>query len=125
VSRRHRALARDIEILLSCEYARPVSLTDLVGCLGASVYHLCRVFRAVTGSTMHQYRQRLRLRAALEAVTSRNVTITDVALDMGFPSHSQFTKAFRLEFGVLPSALRRSYRPLVGGAAPLPRPSAY
>jgi AraC-like DNA-binding protein len=115
VSPRHRALAREVEIMLSREYARRLSLVDLAGRLGTSVYHLCRVFRAVTGSTMHQYRQRLRLRAALEALTSGNVTITDIAVDLGFPSHSQFTMAFRLEFGVLPSTLRRSSQSLAGG----------
>jgi AraC-like DNA-binding protein len=107
VSSRHRVLARDIELVLSGEFARPLSLTDLAGRVGASVYHLCRVFRAVTGSTMHQYRRHLRLRAALEAVTGGDATITQIAVGLGFPSHSHFTNAFRGEFGVLPSALRR------------------
>ena len=107
VSSRHRALAREIELVLSGEFARPLSLTDLAGRVGASVYHLCRVFRAVTGSTMHQYRRRLRLRAALAAVTGGDATITEIAVGLGFPSHSYFTNAFRAEFGVLPSVLRR------------------
>lgn len=107
VSARHRALAREIELVLSGEFARPLSLTDLAGRVGASVYHLCRVFRAVTGSTMHQYRRRLRLRAALEAVTDGDATMTEIAVGLGFPSHSHFTIAFRAEFGVLPSVLRR------------------
>jgi AraC-like DNA-binding protein len=118
---RHRALARDVEVVLSAEFDRPLSLTDLARRVGTSVYHLCRVFRAVTGSTMHQYRQRLRLRAALEAVTGRGATLTQIAVSLGFPSHSHFTKAFRLEFGVLPSALRRSSRSLPGGTRAVPR----
>jgi AraC-like DNA-binding protein len=110
VSSRHRALARDVELVLSGELARPLSLTDLAGRVGASVYHLCRVFRAVTGSTMHEYRRRLRLRAALEAVTGGNATLTQIAIGLGFPSHSHFTNAFRVEFGVLPSILRHASR---------------
>jgi AraC-like DNA-binding protein len=108
VSSQHRVLARDVELVLSGDFARPLSLTDLAGRVGTSVYHLCRVFRAVTGSTMHQYRQRLRLRAALEVVTAGEATLTEIAVGLGFPSHSHFTKAFRVEFGVLPSVLRRS-----------------
>ena len=110
VSSHHRSLSRDVEVVLSGEFDQPLSLTDLARRVGASVYHLCRVFRAVTGSTMHQYRQRLRLRAALEAVTCGRATLTQIAVNLGFPSHSHFTRAFRLEFGVLPSALRRSSR---------------
>jgi AraC-like DNA-binding protein len=121
---RHRVLARDVEVVLSAEFDRPLSLTDLAGHVGASVYHLCRVFRAATGSTMHQYRQRLRLRAALEAVTSGDASLTEIAVGLGFPSHSHFTKAFRLEFGVLPSALRRSSRSLVGATTVVPRRTA-
>jgi AraC-like DNA-binding protein len=108
VSSRHRVLARDAEVVLSGEFDQPLSLTDLARRVGTSAYHLCRVFRAVTGSTMHQYRKRLRLRAALEAVTGGSATLTQIAVSLSFPSHSHFTKAFRLEFGVLPSALRRA-----------------
>ena len=107
VSSRHRALAREIELVLSGEFSRRLSLTDLAGRVGTSVYHLCRVFRTVTGSTMHQYRRRLRLRAALEAVAGGDATMTEIAVGLGFPSHSHFTNAFRAEFGVLPSVLRR------------------
>jgi AraC-like DNA-binding protein len=121
VSSRHRILARDVELVLSGEFARPLSLTDLAGRVGASVYHLCRVFRAVTGSTMHQYRQRLRLRAALEAVTGRDATLTQIAVGLGFPSHSHFTNAFRAEFGVLPSVLRRSSQSSRGRRGAPPR----
>jgi AraC-like DNA-binding protein len=124
VSAHHRMLARDVEVALSGEFDQPLSLTDLARRVGTSVYHLCRVFRAVTGSTMHQYRQRLRLRAALEAVTCGSATLTQVAVSLGFPSHSHFTKAFRIEFGILPSALRRSSRSLAGGTTAVPRPSA-
>jgi AraC-like DNA-binding protein len=121
VSSRHHVLARDIELILSGEFATPV-LADLAGRVGASVYHLCRVFRAVTRSTMHQYRRRLRLRAALEAVAGGDAPITEIAVGLGFPTHSHFTNAFRAEFGVLPSVLRRSSQSLRGGRSGPPRP---
>jgi AraC family transcriptional regulator len=110
VSSRHRRLVRNVELVLSGQFARPLSLRDLAGGVGASVYHLCRVFREVTGSTMHQYRRRLRLRAALEAVTCGDESLIQIAARLGFPSHSHFTRAFYLDFGVLPSVLRRFSR---------------
>jgi AraC-like DNA-binding protein len=115
ISSRHRDLVHDVELLLSGEFDQALSLANLARRVGTSVYHLCRVFRRVTGSTMHQYRQRLRLRAALEAVTRGQSTLTEVAVGLGFPSHSHFTNAFRLEFGILPSALRRLAPPPSGG----------
>jgi AraC-like DNA-binding protein len=105
---RHRDLVHDTERLLSRTCDASISLSALARHVGSSVYHLCRVFRRITGATMHQYRQQLRLRTALEAVTQRRATLTDIAVRVGFPSHSHFTKAFRREFGVLPSTLRRA-----------------
>jgi AraC-like DNA-binding protein len=105
---RHRDLVHDTERLLSRTCDASISLSALARQVGSSVYHLCRVFRRITGTTMHQYRQQLRLRTALEAVAERRATLTDIAVRFGFPSHSHFTKAFRREFGVLPSVLRRA-----------------
>lgn len=80
------------------------SLTEIAGSLGVSVFHLCRVFRRETGTTLHAYRNRLRLAAALELVPARRRDLTDVALALGFSSHSHFTASFRRQWGVTPSA---------------------
>jgi AraC family transcriptional regulator len=94
------------------------------------VFHLARVFKARTGFSLHAYRTQLRLRAALERVAprhgagpalrlrsgqaprrgsghgGRDVDLIDIALDLGFSSHSHFTEAFRRNFGTTPSAVR-------------------
>lgn len=80
-------------------------LEDLAALAGVSVYHLCRTFHARTGLTVHRYRNRLRLRAALARLAGP-VDLTELALDLGFSSHSHFTAAFRAEFGIPPSQVR-------------------
>jgi AraC family transcriptional regulator len=89
-------------------YDRHQPLEELAAGAGCSVYHLCRIFRRHTGLPVHRYRNRLRLRAALERLADPKVDLTGVALDVGFSSHSHFTAAFRAEFGVTPSQVRRS-----------------
>lgn len=79
------------------------TLSQVAGILGVSVFHLCRVFRRQTGTTLHAYRNRLRLAVALELVARRRRDLTDVALALGYSSHSHFTAAFRREYGVPPS----------------------
>jgi AraC-like DNA-binding protein len=49
---------------------------------------------------------RRRLRDALEMLLDTRESITRVALEHGFASHSHFTDAFRREFGVPPSRVR-------------------
>jgi AraC-like DNA-binding protein len=42
---------------------------------------------------------------ALELVPRRRRELTDVALALGYSSHSHFTAAFRREYGVTPTSL--------------------
>jgi AraC-like DNA-binding protein len=63
---------------------------------------LSRRFHEATGLTLHHYRAQLRLRAALELIEART-PLTEVALEVGYSSHSHFTEAFREAYGVPPS----------------------
>jgi AraC-like DNA-binding protein len=70
------------------------------------VFHLARTFKARTGFSLHGYRNQLRLRAALERLRDPKAALIDIALDLGFSSHSHFTETFRRNFGKTPSAVR-------------------
>lgn len=74
--------------------------------VGCSPYHLSRVFRRVTGRTLHGYLIQLRLRHSLWRVTYPESDLATVAFEHGFSSHSHFTAAFRRTFGQTPSKLR-------------------
>lgn len=103
---RHRATAHDIETILSGPTDEDLTLDRIARKVGLSTYHVCRLFHHVTGTKLHQYRLRFRLRAALAEVHGSNRSLTDIALNAGFSTHSHFTSAFRREFGMTPSHLR-------------------
>ena len=88
---------------LAVHYTESFSLHDIAGSLGCSPYYLCRAFRRGTGTTLHAYRERLRLRRALLEIDDRRGDLTGLALDLGYSSHSHFTAAFRRMFGRPPS----------------------
>jgi AraC-like DNA-binding protein len=69
-----------------------------------SPFQLSRAFHEVTGTTLHRYRGRLRLRASLEMIEA-GMPLIEVALALGYSSHSHFTQTFRTEFGAAPSRL--------------------
>jgi AraC family transcriptional regulator len=75
---------------------------------GSSLFHLCRLFRAGTGRTIHGYLNQLRLRASLAPVLDSTADLSQVALALGYSTHSHFTSAFRTEYGVTPSSLREA-----------------
>lgn len=97
--------ARD---LIARRFRDNLSLSDIAREVESSVFHLARVFKARTGFSMHAYRNQLRLRAALERLPDRAVDLIEIALDLGFSSHSHFTETFRRHFGGTPSTIRGS-----------------
>jgi AraC-like DNA-binding protein len=83
------------------------SLAELAAEVHYSPFHLTRMFRRRTGTTIHAFGRQLRLRRSLDDVLDGRLDLTDVALAHGFCSHSHFTREFRREFGRPPSEVRR------------------
>jgi AraC-like DNA-binding protein len=116
----HRALAEACRELLSRHVGEGLTLFDVAARVGASAFHLARVFRREAKMTLHTYLHQLRARLALERVMAGD-DLTSVALDLGYTSHSHFTATFRRVFGAAPSRLREPSTSLP--RAPSPRAS--
>lgn len=103
---RRRALAHEVERVLTQTFDQSLDLDTIAQRVGASPYHVARQFRAHTGSTIHGYRMTLRLNSALERLRDPRTTLTDLALELGFSSHSHFSQQFRRHLGLTPSKWR-------------------
>jgi AraC family transcriptional regulator len=95
---------------LAARFGERLSLDDVARQVHVSPFHLAHRFRARTGVGLHAYRTHLRLREALRRIADPGVSLTDLALDLGFASHSHFTDTFRRTFGRPPSAVRAAVR---------------
>lgn len=105
-----KEIVNAIQKVLATRFKHPLSLKQIAAQLNYSPFHLCRIFRKHTGFSIHWYLNQLRLRTSLEYVTQANTNLTDLALELGFASHSHFTEAFRKNFGTPPSELRNISR---------------
>jgi len=105
-SRARRRYVHDAQLILQKRFRERFRLEDVAKELYVSTFHLCRLFKEETGIPMHRYVNRLRLRESLEQLTD-GAPLTELALSLGFAGHSHFTTAFRKEFGVPPSEVRR------------------
>ena len=85
-----------------------LALSDVSREVGCSHFHLCRIFKAHTGLTLHQYREQLRSARAVTLLLESNSDVTDIALSVGYSTHSHFTWAFGRVFNMTPSAVRAS-----------------
>lgn len=100
-----RELADAVKAVLADSFHQPLTLAAISAQVHCSPFHLCRTFSAVVGVPVHRYLNRLRLHAALERIAQRRGELSGLALELGFSSHSHFTRLFREEFGVPPSQI--------------------
>jgi AraC-like DNA-binding protein len=92
---------------ISAHARKRTTLSATAQRLGVSPFYLCRVFRRLTGMSVHAYRIELRQRLALEALAAESVSVSRIAADLGFASHSHLTATLRLRLGLTPTRLRR------------------
>jgi len=105
--RARRHLVESAKAVILSRLFENSSVCDVARGIDVSPYHLCRSFRAETGSTLHAYRKAIRLRTTLGLTGAYRGNLAALALHAGFYSHSHFTTAFRRAFGVSPSIDQR------------------
>ncbi|MFZ5354025.1 MAG: AraC family transcriptional regulator [Bacillota bacterium] len=72
-----------------------------------SPYHFHRIFYMMTGETLFQFIQRIRLEKSVFLLVSNPQTpITQIALECGFANQASFAKAFKKHFNVSASKIR-------------------
>ena len=102
----HGDIADAAREYLNAHFRETVRLDEIAREVGASPFHLSRVFRRHTGVALRNYLRRLRLGAAMHALAGSDASITRIALDAGFSSHAHLTALFAAEMGVPPSHVR-------------------
>ena len=83
----------------------PLRLEDVAAVAGFSPHHFHRVFQAAAGETLHEFVKRHRLERALRRMAhAPRRPLTEIALECGFASSSDFSRSFKARYGVPPSA---------------------
>jgi len=84
-----------------------ISLAEVANVSHFSAYHFHRIFTAIVGETVNDYIVRRRLERAVNLLIFKTeLSVTQVALDTGFSSSANFSKAVKLHFGFSPSEIR-------------------
>jgi AraC family transcriptional regulator len=72
-----------------------------------SPFHFLRMFDVITGMSPAEYSRRRRLTLAANDLCRSGERVIDVALRYGYDSPDSFSRAFKREFGLLPSEARQ------------------
>jgi AraC family transcriptional regulator len=103
----HRDLVHAVRILLAKRFRERLNLSDIARAVFSSPFHLARIFRSETGTSLHAHQTQLRLRGALCEVADGARDLTALALELGFSSHAHFSFAHHLrKSGFPPRAWR-------------------
>ncbi len=101
-----RRINRALEFIDS-HLDQSLQLDDVARASHFSAYHFHRIFHALVGETVNEYVSRKRLEKAAKRLISRpELSITNVSEAGGYSSSANFSKAFKLYFGLSPSELR-------------------
>jgi len=92
-------------------YSRKMALRELSAASNMSVTHLCRYFKKVTGQTITEYIKRYRIDRAKELLIEDEKSITWIAYEVGFESHSYFDRIFHEVTRLTPQEFRRRHAP--------------
>lgn len=85
-----------------------LSLTELASQLKLSPFHFSRLFKQSLGLSPHKYVLQNRIERAKKLITaSRNLPLSDIALQTGFYDQTHFGKAFKKYVGVSPKTFLR------------------
>ncbi|MCR5469193.1 MAG: helix-turn-helix domain-containing protein [Lachnospiraceae bacterium] len=89
-------------------YTDKLSLKQLSEELHMNYYYLSHFFKDTAGISFQDYLNNLRIDKSLSLLTESNMSITDIALNTGFPNIKAYTTAFQKKFGILPSGYRKT-----------------
>jgi len=91
-------------------YTEPFSREKLAQAIGLSDRYLTRCFHAETGIAPIEYVNRYRISQARALLERGDMSVTEVALAVGFSDPSYFARVFRAQVGVAPRAYQRGER---------------
>jgi AraC-like DNA-binding protein len=83
-----------------------LNVSELAHISGRSLSSFNRDFKAIHRLTPKQWLLDKRLHKARELIQSDSMSVTDIALLVGYSNVSQFIKAFKTKYGVTPKTLQ-------------------
>lgn len=90
-------------------YDSTLSLTEIANVIGMTPSYFSRFFKQATGQNFHSYLTWIRLRHAQQILQEQDETVTEIAMNNGFPNVKAFIQAFKEEYGMTPAVYRKEW----------------
>lgn len=98
-----------------CEYiaenlSKELTVSQIAESFNISVYYLSHIFKAETGTSITEYRNELRLTKAKLLLKNTDVSVSNIAEQVGFGNLSYFTEVFSRSEKISPTNYRKLHQ---------------
>ena len=107
---RYRGTVADVITYIHENLAEGITLSEVADALHINKHYLCRLFKRETGVTVNAYITSARIARARHLLRTTAHSVTYIAEETGFADLSVFTKNFKREMNMTPSAYRAQAR---------------
>lgn len=90
-------------------YFRKIALDELAAATFLNPYYLLKLFKKYTGYTPGEYINKFRIDYSKQLLLKPEMTVEQIALFLGFNTHSYFSKIFKKATGLTPQQFRKIY----------------
>lgn len=97
---------------IKANYAGKLTLDEIAAVAGFSKQYFASRFKKSIGMTVVEYINLVRCRKAKKLLEQKELSVQQIASQCGFENTSYFSKIFRENMGMLPSAVRRNSQQL-------------
>ena len=89
-------------------YSSDISVDDIANAVGISRSHLYRVFVSNLGQSPIDYLTEYRINEACELIKNTNLSISQIAVSVGFFDQFYFSRVFKKHTGMSPREYRKT-----------------
>lgn len=104
---RHLESIKPIIQFINDNFTDKIYIDDLASAINLNKFQLCKRFKALTGGTIIEYINFIRLQHAAELLLNSDKSITEIAYSCGFASVQYFNKVCKKNFGCSPKNLKK------------------
>ena len=94
--------------LIYYRYKEPITVESAAELTGYSKSSFCKIFKTVVGESFHQALNHCRVNNAAGLLKFSNMSVADVAAEVGFSEAKAFCRVFKSIYGVSPGEYKKS-----------------
>jgi two-component system response regulator YesN len=105
----HRAVTAARQ-LIDTRYAEDLSLERISENVHVSPFHLARIFKTATGTTVMDYVTLVRMDKAKDLMRNPRLSLKEISSLVGYRDQNYFSRVFRRLNGTTPTSFRRAWQ---------------